>query len=183
MKQIEIEPIGPLQFSEDLEWYVSRPIKLSLLSDREMAIAIEGYDEDGAKEDFTETVKNLLAAKPQVLQDVSHHLHAYFLDQNNNEFREDDDQIEISDPEKVWEYIDFGDEIKVERRGYGDEGIYASLECSCDWEDEHGLQIVLKNGNVVCKVGPYDGHPTNSDAYDDDSFEEVIYVPTDELLG
>jgi len=34
----------------------------------------------------------------------------------------------------------------ITRRAYGDKGIYVSLECGCDWEHEHGLQIVFKNG-------------------------------------
>ena len=46
---------------------------------------------------------------------------------------------------------------------------------NCDWEEEHGLQIVFKNGLTINKIGPYDGHCTNSDAYDDESLEDIIY--------
>ncbi len=53
----------------------------------------------------------------------------------------------------------------VTRRPYGDKGIYISVECGCDWEEEHGLQLVLKNGLKVNKLGGYDGHLTNSDAF------------------
>ena len=45
----------------------------------------------------------------------------------------------------------------------------------CGWEEEHGLQLVLKNGLKVNKLGGYDGHLTNSDAFDDESLEHVIY--------
>jgi hypothetical protein len=64
----------------------------------------------------------------------------------------------------------------VTRREHGDEGVYVSLNCECDWEEEHGLQIVFKNGLKINKVGPYDGHLTNSDAYGDESLEETVYV-------
>lgn len=77
---------------------------------------------------------------------------------------------------EVWKHVHFGGEPVVSRRSYGDEGIYISLECNCDWEVEHGLQIVFKNGLVVNKVGPYDGHLTNSDAYDDERLENVVYA-------
>jgi hypothetical protein len=43
--------------------------------------------------------------------------------------------------------------------------------CGCDWEEEHGLQIVLRNGVRVNKVDGYDGHLTNSDAFADDGPE------------
>ncbi|WP_407939254.1 DUF6985 domain-containing protein [Microbulbifer thermotolerans] len=45
----------------------------------------------------------------------------------------------------------------VLRRPYGDKLVYISLECSCDWEREHGLQIVFKQGLYVNKIGPLDG--------------------------
>ena len=52
----------------------------------------------------------------------------------------------------------------------------SSVECGCDWEGEHGLQIVFKDGLVVNKVGAFDGHVTNSDAYGDPGLEDVVYV-------
>jgi hypothetical protein len=63
----------------------------------------------------------------------------------------------------------------VARRAYGDKGIYVSVECGCDWEVEHGLQLVFKNGLKVNKLGGYDGHLTNSDAFADESLEDVVY--------
>lgn len=35
--------------------------------------------------------------------------------------------------------------------------------------------LVLKNGLKVNKLGGYDGHLTNSDAFADDSLENTIY--------
>ena len=63
----------------------------------------------------------------------------------------------------------------VSRRPYGDRAAYVSLECGCDWEEEHGLQIVFKEGLHVNMVGQYDGHLTNADAYGDGRLENVIY--------
>jgi hypothetical protein len=87
----------------------------------------------------------------------------------------DDDFKPIESPADVWKCVHLGSQPTVSRRAYGDKGIYISLECGCDWEEEHGLQIVFKNGLKVNKVGPFDGHLTNSDAYDDESLEDVIY--------
>ena len=83
--------------------------------------------------------------------------------------------MEIKAPADVWDHIRFGGEPLVSRRSKGDGGIYVSLECECDWEEEHGLQIVFENGRRVNKVGPYDGHLTNSDARADDSLGGTIY--------
>ena len=48
----------------------------------------------------------------------------------------------------------------------------------CDWEDEHGLEIVIKNGLTVCKVEQFDGHFTNGHAYGKKKWDKVIYVPS-----
>jgi hypothetical protein len=87
----------------------------------------------------------------------------------------------IDSPRDVWKHVKFGDEPIVTRRAYGDHGVYVSLECNCDWEIEHGLQIVFKNGLKVNKIGPYDGHLTNSDAYARNDLEDAIYVPVSNL--
>ena len=50
------------------------------------------------------------------------------------------------------------------------------IECGCDWEPEHGLELVLEDGARVTKVGPYDGHLTNAAAYADPTLESVVYV-------
>ena len=43
----------------------------------------------------------------------------------------------------------FGRDMLVSRRSRGGEhasedGVYAALECNCDWEEEHGMMIVLR---------------------------------------
>jgi hypothetical protein len=50
---------------------------------------------------------------------------------------------------------------------------------NCDWEVEHGMQLVLRDGRTVSKVSPYDGHLTNADAFADPKLVGVIYVPVE----
>jgi hypothetical protein len=77
----------------------------------------------------------------------------------------------------VWTQVEFGREIYVSQRAENDteDGVYLSLECSCDWEPEHGLQLVCRDGRAVSKVGPFDGHVTNSDAFAKPSLAGVVY--------
>jgi uncharacterized protein DUF6985 len=80
----------------------------------------------------------------------------------------------IARAEDVWRHITLGDSMSFLRRSE-DDTVSCSIECNCDWEVEHGLQIVLKNGNEVPKVGPFDGHLSNADAYGDPALEGVVY--------
>ena len=43
------------------------------------------------------------------------------------------------------------------------------------WEPEHGLNIVFRDGRTVTRVGPYEGHLTNSSAYGRDDLDDVVY--------
>jgi hypothetical protein len=99
----------------------------------------------------------------------------YYQNCNSNWDPDDDEFVKIESPGDVWSHVRLGSEPMIGRRAYGDKGIYVSLECNCEWEPEHGLQIVFKDGLRVNKLGPYDGHLTNSDAYANDELEDVIY--------
>jgi hypothetical protein len=92
---------------------------------------------------------------------------------------DDDWYVEIANEDEVFDHVQFGDELSVVRNPY--QHVYVSLECECDWEPEHGLQIVFRDGRRVTKVGPCNGHLTNSDAYDDNRFDGVVYVARDSL--
>jgi hypothetical protein len=55
-------------------------------------------------------------------------------------------------------------EIFVSRRRQ-DRAIYVQIFAECDWEPEHGLQIVYRNGRLLSRVSDQDGHRTHTDAY------------------
>jgi hypothetical protein len=172
---MNIPGLGELAKDERFGWYYSQPLKLSLLNGSECKVVVEGYDEDPQPLEFHAAIANLLACGFSVLKAAEQHVFKYYQDMNSNWDTSDEEYVPINSPSDVWRHVRFGSEPMVTRRAYGDKGIYVSIECNCDWEPEHGLQIVLKNGERVVKVGPYDGHLTNSDAYADDSLENVVY--------
>jgi hypothetical protein len=175
MQAMNIPGLGNVTKGERFDGYYSRPLQLPLLNGKECRIVVEGYEEDDRPQDFHVAIANLLACSFSVLQAAQDHVYSYYQDMNSHWESSDPEFIRIDGADKVWEHVQFGSEPMVTRRAYGDHGIYVSIECGCDWESEHGLQIVLKNGERVTKVGPYDGHLTNSDAYGDDALENVVY--------
>ncbi|WP_017916721.1 hypothetical protein [Xanthomonas sp. SHU 308] len=80
---------------------------------------------------------------------------------------------DIADPAEVWAHVQFGSEAYLRR--YRDGRLRISLECNCDWEAEHGLQLVFADDGRICKVGPFDGHLSHAAAHADPSLETVIY--------
>ena len=162
---MKIPGLGILTEPDDLGWRYSDPIKMGALGGKKCCFVLEGYDDDPKKEDFHAAIANFLAADESVLKAAEPRIFRYYEDCNAHWEPDDDEHIVIAQPGDVWGHIRLGDEPMVTRRAYGDRLVYISLECGCDWEPEHGLQIVFKCGLWVNKVGSYNGHLTNSDAY------------------
>jgi hypothetical protein len=156
-------------------WYLSEAQSIGVLGGAVCRFVVEGYDDDEAPEDFDRAIANFLAAQPSVLRAAEASVFAYYKDCEALSDSSDPDFVSIASPHEVWRHVHFGPEAVVGRRSGGDNGVYISLECACDWEPEHGLQIVFKNGSKVNKVGPFDDHLTNSDAFADERLEHVIY--------
>jgi hypothetical protein len=172
---MEIPQLGVMTKIADLDWHQSEPMPVAVLGGKICRIVVSGYDDDPRKDEFHAAIANFLRIPPSVLREAELHVFRYYEDCNSNWEPGDDEYVAIESPPEVWGHVRLGSEPHVQRRAYGDKGIYVSLECGCDWEPEHGLQIVFKNGLRVNKVGSYDGHLTYSDAYADDALEDVIY--------
>lgn len=172
MYKLSFDETGDFIYDSDDDEHRSRPVKLPLF-DREVTIVLVGFRDDSAPREFHDAVRNLLAQTRDTLLVASPDLHNYYSDMS--QFLNPEDELDVDDPDGLWNHVRFGNEVYVERRHHGDRKLYVTIECGCDWEEEHGLQIVLREGLAVTKLGPYDGHLSNADAYADPSLEETIY--------
>ncbi|MDN5505041.1 MAG: hypothetical protein L0H10_14685 [Comamonas sp.] len=172
---IEVPLLGELEKDQFDDWLRSKPIAVNALGGDNYEFVLEEYEEDESKEEFHEAIVNFLSIDESVLAKAQDYIYQYYKDIFVQLVPDDEWYVEIASPKDVWKHIQFGRTPMVSRRPYGDELIYISLECSCDWEREHGLQIVFKQGLYINKVGPFDGHLTNSDAYADDKLENIVY--------
>jgi hypothetical protein len=140
-------------------------------------MVVEGYDDDPAREDFHAAIRTFLALDPSVLVASVDEIYAYYRDVMDDVVAAGDDEwyVEIAGPQDVLDHVGFGGEPVVTRDKHGERRVYVSVECECDWEPEHGLQIVFRDGGTITKVGPCDGHLTNASTYADDRLANVVY--------
>lgn len=73
--------------------------------------------------------------------------------------KEDDAMREIEYPDEIWRFVQ-PQVVYVKRNRYDNRDIYISVECNCDWEREHGLQLVFRRGETLTRVSQVDGHLT-----------------------
>lgn len=166
--------LGVVGKDDDMGWLYSDPLPVRALGNAEVAFILEGYEDDPHPRDHDAAIAAFLSAGPDVLAAAAPHVYDYYLDINGHWDPADDEYLDIPAPDRVWEHVQFGFEAHVQRDDAAGP-VYVSLECNCDWEPEHGLQLVFRNGDTVSKVGPYDGHLTNTGAYGDGRGGEAVY--------
>ena len=174
-RTIEIEGLGKMTRDDRFDTVLrSEPIEIPVLLGARLPVQAEGYEDDRKPEEFREAIANFLACDEGVLRAASKHIFDYYRDLAA-ECRDEPGFVEIAKSDDVWDHVQFAGEPCVTRRAYGDKAVYVSVECNCDWEPEHGLQIVFRQGKVINKVGPFNGHLSNADAYDDKELEDTVY--------
>ena len=172
---MDIPGIGKVERQEEFGWLCSQPLPIGALRGHHCRIVLdEGYVEDERKEDFHGAIANLRSDERDLLDEAAPYVFRYCEDMNRDWKRGDPEFVEAT-PHSIWEHVQLGSELHVSRRSPRDQAIYVSFECNCDWEPEHGLQLVFREGRAVVKVGPYDGHLTNADAYGDPGLEGTVY--------
>ena len=162
------------QHADISEWWVSDPIAVPLLSGQRIAFTITlAADGDSYPPDVVDAVERFLALSPADGETAAGRVF-----QNYREFADAVSKIdvEITDCTRVWEHVRVTG-IFVDRRHRWDHEVYIKVACNCDWEVEHGLQLVFRRGARLVRVSAEDGHLTHADAYDlptDQDAEPVI---------
>jgi len=70
---------------------------------------------------------------------------------------------EMKHPDEVWKFAHFS-QITLTRRPYKEKDMYLVITGNCDWEQEHGIQLVFRQGKKLTRVSSQDGHITEADA-------------------
>jgi hypothetical protein len=169
--------LGLLTFDGALGGYVSGEKVIPFLGGRQCRFVIADYPQDPKPDEVRAAIRNALDASPVILAQAEPYALQYCRDMLALYADGERPAIALENPGDVWSYVQFGDIFYVSRRTENDseDGIYLSLECNCDWEVEHGLQLVLRNGKAISKLGPFDGHVTTADAYADPKLIGVVY--------
>ena len=66
--------------------------------------------------------------------------------------------LKVETPSEIWTHVR-ANEIIIHWDESND--FFLCVSCDCDWEVEHGLQLVFKNGLTLVRAGGHDGHFTD----------------------
>jgi hypothetical protein len=153
------------ELDEDGDFLASVEVRIPCMRNREVQFLFEEPDV-AAEPAVHAMIARFLAADPSALQPAEPFIRQYR-----------DDMLRLAGEKAtpikdIWRDVTLPDEVHV----HFDDGIaYLSLECNVEWEQEHGMQLVLDGDLRIVKVGPFNGHLTNEHAYGDPKLAGVVY--------
>ena len=169
MNTIESSVIGTLVQNEKIEnWWISTPHNIPLIEE-ELPISFMDYTpaEDSAfATEADAALKNFLDLNSFYKLKIAPDVFANFVDYCSYINEEDiPEKMKGAQPLSIWSFV-YPTQVFVSRRLSNDKDIYVVLACECEWEKEHGLQLVFRQGKQLTRVSDQDGHLTDSDAFD-----------------
>lgn len=170
---MNIDPVG--WFEEDFsldDLFVSAPYILPYFGTPEVEFHIEGYEADQNKAEFQEAIQKAVSLNSKDVDGIASYIHQFYKQYEDPRYID----FVIPYPEEVWDYVTISFAY-VSRRSRRDRSVYVSFAGGCDWEEEHGFQIVLRDGCRLVRVSTQDGHLTTADAYDLPESEDSILPP------
>lgn len=178
--EISSKVLGQLKQDYFPDWWKSEPIEIPFFDNQKLTITFMDFEPEEDKAFIEEADKALtyfLQLSSNDRNTISEPVYRNcidFLDAIDDD-EEDESLREINNINEIWNFVS-PIEIFVSRRHRRDMDIYIQIACECDWEQEHGLQLVFRQGKKLTRVSGQDGHLTEADAYD-------IADEEDELLS
>jgi hypothetical protein len=170
-KEITSKIIGELKQDNNFpDWWKSAEFEIPFFNNDKLTITFMDFEPEHDKtfiDKADQALTNFLKLKTEDRNSISElaynncmdFLSAVDFDEASEPFRK------INDKNEIWNFI-HPTEIYVSRRHRRDNDIYIHVACECDWEKEHGLQLVFRQGKKLTRISDQDGHLTEADAYD-----------------
>lgn len=179
MNQILSQVVGPLIQDETFpDWWKGQEVRIPFLDERKLPIVFMNFEPDADKTFVSEAdqaLTNFFGLNTFYRESISHLVYKNCKDFLDDVGFDESDQalVDIEDENQIWRFV-YPTEVYVTRRPYAEQDMYVQLVCECDWEQEHGLQLVFRQGKKLTRVSSQDGHLTEADAYDKPDEEDEL---------
>jgi hypothetical protein len=161
---MNIPQLGPLHNDSDIpEWLVSEPVSVPYFDGRLLTFTLDGLTEVDVH-DVQCAVSAFLAMDSAARLEASPYVFGNY-QKMVDAVGEGQFEWQVASAEAIWTHV-HPSAVFVSRRHRRDQLIYVQITAECDWEEEHGLQIVYRRGGELSRVSDQDGHLTHADAYD-----------------
>jgi hypothetical protein len=144
-------------------WWRSEPVNVPMFENIALpfVLTIEKDVDELLKNKIETAINNFLNLNPNYRTELSDLVYENYKDMLSSS---DITPLDIKVASDIWQYV-HPEEVYISQRNRRDDDVYIQLTCECDWEEEHGLQLIFRQGKKLTRVSQQDGHLTESDAY------------------
>ena len=177
MNKIESKVIGALVQNEKFEeWWTSQPQTVNLI-EADLPVTFmdfNPFEDEEFIEDADTAIKSFLELNSFYKLQIAQHVFENLVEYCSYIAEEDiPEKMKGAQPLSIWNFI-YPTQVFVNRRAVRDKDVYVVLACECEWEKEHGLQLVFRQGKKLTRVSDQDGHLTDADAFEMPDAEDKL---------
>lgn len=150
-----VKGVGALHRDTTLpEWLCSQPVKVDLLDGKLLPFIFEeeeDVDLAALIRPIESAVENFLRLSPDSREELTELIYANYqeiLDVSTLQ------PLPMRSKSDVWKYV-YPDRVFVKQHP-DDKNIYVVVTGDCEWEQEHGLQMVFRDGEKISSVSDVD---------------------------
>jgi hypothetical protein len=150
-----IKGLGKLeQHPQISDWWRSRPVKVNVLDGKLLPFILEDeYNQVSLLQPIESAVANFLNLDPEHREELTERVYKNYEEMCKIATVP---ALPIREKSGIWKYVYPGD-IFIQQ-GLDDPEIHILVTGNCEWEPEHGLQMVFRKGNEIVGVSEVTGY-------------------------
>lgn len=153
---MESKIVGHLKpTAHDLSFFESEPFAIPYFDNAKLKIGYVEAEHQQYLESADKVLKNFLQLNSVDKIKDSEIVYRYYIETLMNGYTK---ALNISTNQSIWNFLT-PTEIIIHWDENGD--FYLCVSCECEWEEEHGLQLVFKDGHTLIRASGHDGQFTD----------------------
>jgi hypothetical protein len=150
---MESQVVGQLKSAQhDEEFFESAPFEIPYFDNKKLTIGFVEAKHQPYLDLADSVLRNFLKLTPRDRINDSQPIFKYYDETLKFGYTKN---LNIKTPSEIWNHVS-ANEIIIHWDENSD--FYLCVSCGCDWEEEHGLQLVFKNGQTLTRASGHDGH-------------------------
>ncbi len=136
----------------DPDFFYSQPYPVPYFDSKELKVGFVEADHQPYLDGADKTLQNFFGLTSIDRTENSETVYHYYSEILKHGYTE---PLAIKEIKDIWNFV-APTEIIVHWDEDGE--FYLCVSCECEWEEEHGLQLVFKDGLTLTRAGGHDGH-------------------------
>jgi hypothetical protein len=153
---MESKIIGQLKQNEHFEdWFESVPVEIPYFEGQKLKVTFTEAMYKPYMDCADNALGNFLNKNSEERVNDSELVYKYYSETLNFGYTK---PLNLNSKDEIWKFIK-PSEIMIDWDE--NENFYLCVSCGCEWEEEHGLQLVFKNGEKLTRASGHDGQYTD----------------------